>query len=190
MSMKHDLLILRRGLLLCLFLLLVINTNCYAKLIYDDSGRISFETSNDWYYTQVEVDSDTTSLHSIANGKDTIISFQKSNIPMNYNTMRQMTELELSEARDVLLQFTMNFIRDLGWIPQIDTTNYSQESIFISFTLTKDNFKYKFATIYWIKNYTLYCLMVLGPAYTMPEAIHVADSLIIDAVPFMAWMKQ
>lgn len=55
------------------------SAHCSAKLIYDTTGRISFETSDEWYFAPGEGDMMTNHLHSIVLDKDTAIILKQSN---------------------------------------------------------------------------------------------------------------
>lgn len=163
---------------------------CSAKLIYDNSGRITFETSNDWYYVSMGEDFATLELHSIALDKDTAVTFKQSKFTMPYKSMRTMPASEKSVIRDRLIQYNLNLFKAAGYSTVLNKADIFDDAIIMGFTLKKNGSVYKAVTMYGMKDYVVYSIALLATDNTAYEAMTVAKTLKIDGIPFNVWIQQ
>ena len=175
--------------IILLFLLYIISFSCCeAKLIYDNTGRITFETSNDWHYYNFADDAFTISLHSIALDKDTFVKFNQSKYTMPYKSMATMSMEEKSVMRDSIIQYHMSLFKNTGYIASINKTDIATNGIMAGFTIRKNGLEYQTATMFCIKNHIAYSLTVAGTPQTAFNALSIAKTLKIDGVPFSIWI--
>ena len=165
-------------------------SSCLAKLIYDNTGRITFETSNYWYPVSLGEDEMTVELHSISLDKDTAITFKQSKFPLRYKSMRAMNDSEKSVLRDYIMQFYINLMKSKGYSVSVNKTNVLSDAILAGFTLYKNGLEYKIVVMYCIKDYVAYSLCLLGTSYTASELMNVATTLRIDGIPFNRWILE
>ena len=165
-------------------------STCHAKIISDVSGRITFETSNNWYPTSVEENEIFSDLHSIALDKDTGVIFLQCKYLSNYKSMMEISETEKSVIRDKMLQYLISTFKNKNYSVRINKTEIFDDMIGIGFSLTRNGLKYKTVCFYFIKDYTIYCLSYLGTDYTISEAAKVTETLKIDGIPFVRWIFQ
>ena len=172
----------------CIILIMSSPLDCSAKLIYDNTGRITFETSDDWFYVSVGEDVATMKLHSVALDKDTFVTFKQSKFLFDYKSMQNIDESYKSVIRDKLIQSTINFLKSKGYTAIVNKADILKDGIAMGFTVKKDSIEYPMIEIYTIKDYVVYSLSVCGTRYSAFRAVEVAKTLKIDGVPFTQWI--
>ena len=165
------------------------NPTCLAKFIYDNTGEISFETNNNWYYTSLGEDSTTTELISLVYNNDTFIKFSQGKLPMRYNNMRDISHTEKSVIMDSLIKYHINMLKEKGYSVYINKTDVLSDTILTGYTITKNDIKYKMITCYCIKDYHIYSLVIGGTKQTIYTAFNVAKTLKINGILFDNWLK-
>ncbi len=166
-----------------------ITSHCSAKLIYDSTGRISFETSNDWYVISMGEDPVTLELLSIALDKDTSITFKKSKYKMGYKSLRALTQSDRSILRDALLQFYINLFKRKGYTVTVNKTECLDDSIKMGFSIRKNNDVYRAVGMYFVKEYVCYSLFATTTDENRSEITQVINTLKIDDIPFVQWVN-
>ena len=161
---------------------------CSAKLIYDTSGRISFETSNYWYPVSMGEDAVIMELHSVALDKDTAVTFKQSKFISKYKSMRSISYSEKSILRDNTVQFHINLFKSQNYSVVVNKTDVFNDFIITGFTLYKNGFEYKAVMMFTMKDYIFYSINVLATSSTAYEAMNVANSLKIDGIQFKNWI--
>ena len=161
-----------------------------AKIISDSTGRITFETSNNWYPISVGGDAFTIELQSIALDKDTFVSFKQSKDYMNYKSLYVLSDTQKSIIRDNIIQFHLNGFKNQNYYAIVNKAGIYDNAIIVGFTLRKNGIEYKMVTYYSIKNYVAYTVSLGATNYTAYEAMNVAKSLKIDGILFTKWVVQ
>ena len=171
-------------------MLLVMCPVCSAKLIYDATGRICFETSDSWVCYPVASDSVTYFLHGIALDEDTGIVFKQSKYFMKYSSLKMMPIEEKLIIRDSILRYHGRLLQSKGYFVTIDNAECLADSIIVEFTAQK-NFLTCYVVIkYYIKDYICYSLSAMGSYETKEELMNTADTLTIDNIPFLQWIEE
>lgn len=160
---------------------------CSAKLIYDNTGKITFETSNEWYYTSFGEDIATYELHSIALNPYTCVIFKQSKYAVKYNSMAQMSISEKSVLRDQLLQFHIDLFKNKGYSVRVNKTEIFDDSIVISLFMKRRFSEYRALLMYCIKGNAVYSICCMGDTNSIFEATKVVKTLKIDGIPFDDW---
>ena len=173
---------------LCAILLIGITSHCSAKLIYDSTGRISFETSNKWHIISLGEDPVTLELVSIALDKDTCITFKQSKYEMGYKSMRSLSQTDKSILRDMLLQFHIDLFKSKGYAVIVNKTEYLDDSILMGFSLRKDFSVYRAVGMYFVKDYICYSIFATTTDANRPEIMRVISTLKIDSIPIKQWI--
>ena len=170
-------------------LILVIPATSNAKHIYDNSGRISFEVSNKWYYFPMPDDAQTMTLLSIALDNNTAVALKQSKFYFPHKTISAMSNTDKSMMRDNLLSYYTNGFKAKGYTASLNKADYWKNSIIMGFTLNKNGKTYKCVAGYWIKDYICYSLCCMSTLSTMMDAFNAAKSLKVDNVPFEQWVN-
>lgn len=165
-----------------------ITSHCSAKLIYDNTGRISFETSDKWFYAPGEGDMATYHLHSIGLDKDTAIILKQSKYQLKYATMKDMPMEEKSVLRDSILQHHIELLQSKGYTTTINKTDCFDDSIIAGFTARKNGMVVRIVIAYFIKDYVSYNLSYMGTDDTIQEVVNTVATLKIDGIPFSQWI--
>ena len=167
-----------------------ITSHCSAKLIYDNTGRISFETSDKWFYAPGEGDMATYHLHSIGLDKDTAIILKQSKYQLKYATMKDMPMEEKSVLRDSILQHHIEGLKSKGYSVTINKTDCYDDSIIAGFTARKGGSTCRLVVAYFIKDYACYSLCYMGTDETREELVKTVATLKIDGTPFLQWIRE
>lgn len=177
-----------KKLILLLLLILMPISSCSAKMIYDNSGHISFETDNQWYYLPMRGDAVTASLLCIGLDKDTFIKFSQGLMPMRYKSMRSMSADEKSILKDSIIQFHSNLLLGKGYTTHLNKAEALDNCISAGFTCQKDNMTYKVFIMFAIKDYYAYSLSIAGNSQTILSAFETGKTLKIDGESFFDWI--
>lgn len=161
------------------------HSNCLAKLIYDKSGRISFETSDDWYYCSVGFDVE---LLSVGLDKDTIVTFVKGLNKADYKYLREASNAEKSILRDQFIKIFTNRLINDGYKVYVNKTDIFDDIIIVWLTFEKNGLRYNAINACTLKDYTLYFVGACGTEYTAPIALQTLNSLKIDGIKFISWV--
>lgn len=178
---------MKKTLSIFVVLIMFMYSHCLAKQIYDNTGRISFETSDEWFYASGEDDIATYHLHSIALDKDTIISFKQSKYVMKYPSMKVMPMEDKSIIRDSILQYHINALQSLGYSVTINKPECLEDSIVAGFTVKKDFSSCYIVVEYFIKDYVCYSLCAMCTDKTKDALLEVIGSIRIDGKPLSQW---
>ena len=179
----------RRVLLLVLFIFCIPNYSI-AKVISDDNGLITFETSDRWYLTSFGEDYLTYELISIALDDNTGIKVTQSKFYTKYKNFGQASDTEKSELRDCIIRYYLNLFKLKGYICTINKTECAKNSITIGFTVKKNSFIGKIVTGSYIKDYIVYNIVVFCNDETAVEAMGTLKTLKVDGVTFDRWIMQ
>ena len=175
---------------ICLMMCLCLHNLCFAKVITDDSGSISFETSNQWHLASLGEDPLTYELISIMYDNNTFIKFTQSKYSMKYKNLSQATDREISELRDYMIRYYINEFKAKGYTFTINKTDCFQNSIIIGAILKKGNIIGKMITISYIKDYVGYLLVAVCTDTSSNETMKTLNTLKIDGVKINTWMQQ
>lgn len=180
---------MKRIFLLMLILLIVPNW-CLAKYIYDDTGNICFETSNQWHLSSFGEDPLTYELISISYDRDTFIKLSQSKYKMKYKNFNQATDSEVSELQDSIIRFYIDLFKSKGCTFSINKTDYHNNRITVGASIKKDNWTIgKIIIITYIKNYVGYSLIGTCTDKSSHEFVKTLSSLKINGEKIDAWMK-
>ena len=162
---------------------------CYAKIIYDRTGRISVEAGYNWETVTLGGDTATIELFSVAGDKDTALKFTKSSFPMIYASMYDMTEFEKSVLLDRLISDFKSYMNYKGYI--VTSTSKSIDSYTVSYTCSgqKNGKEIFFTLICSIKQSCLYSVSLICTQQGVRQIFDVFSSLRIDGLPFFDWAK-
>ncbi len=166
------------------------SSHCSAKLIYDTTGRISFETSDHWFYAPGEGDLMTYHLHSIALNKDTAIILKQSKYPLKYESMENIPTTEKSILRDSILKYHISALQEKGYVVTINKTDCLNDSIIVGLTVRKNDIIGRFVIAYYIKDYAAVSLCFMGTDETIREVVNTVATLKIDGIPFSEWISE
>ena len=169
---------------------LIFSANCSAKIISDSSGRITFETSNNWYPDSVGGDEFTIEVLSIVLDKDTFVTFKKSKNYLSYKSLYVLSDTQKSMIRDNIIQFHLNSLKNKNYNVYVNKAGIYDNAIIVGFTLQQNGIEYKMVTYYSIKNYICYTVSLGATNYTVIEALNVMKSLKIDGILFTNWVVQ
>ena len=166
------------------------SAHCSAKLLYDNTGRITFETSDEWYYAPGEGDTMTYHLHSIVLDKDTAIILKQSKYPMKYESMETIPAAEKSILRDSILKQHISALQEKGYVVTINKTDCLNDSIIVGLTVRKNDRIGRFVVAYYIKDYVAFSLCFMGTDDTIREVVNTVATLKIDGIPFSEWISE
>ena len=93
-----------RCFMLMIVFIMIVSPTTHAKNIYDNSGRIAFNVSNDWKYFPMPDNSLMTTVLSISLDNDTSVFVQKSKVFSSYKSMQSISETDKSIIRDEVIQ--------------------------------------------------------------------------------------
>lgn len=162
---------------------------CSAKLIYDITGRISFETSDAWFYAPGEDDSVTYYLHGVQLDKDTGIGFKQSKFYVKYPSIHTIPIEEKSILRDSVLKYNIEVLKSKGYSVTINKTDWSEDAIFAGFTARNNTSSYCVIVVYFIKDNIGYSLFAIGTDKTKYELLDVIHTLKIDGITLSQWIS-
>ena len=178
-----------RCFVLMVVFIMIVSPTTHAKNIYDNSGRIAFNVSNDWKYFPMPDNSLMTTVLSISLDNDTSVFVQKSKVFSSYKSMQSISETEKSIIRDELIQNYSMFFRYMGYSIYLNKADYFDTAIIAGFTLKKGINTYKALVSYHLKDYVIYSVTVLCTPATARQALAAANSLTVDGIPFSKWVK-
>ena len=167
-----------------------VSPTTYAKNIYDNSGRIAFNVTNDWKYFPMPDNSLMTTVLGISLDNDTSVFVQKSKVFSSYRSMKSITDTDKSIIRDEVIQNYSMFFRYMGYSVSLNKADYFDTAIIAGFTLQKGINTYKALVAYHLKDYIIYSITVLCTPATARQALAAANSLTVDGIPFSKWVKQ
>ena len=177
--------------MLCLVSLMLCIPNCgFAKIISDDTGSITFETSNKWYLTSLGEDEFTYELISIGLDEDSFIKITQSKVHMKYKNFKQASDTEKSKLRDYMIRYYLNLFRSKGYRFTVNKAEFFNDSILIGATLRKNNFTGKMLVASFIKDYIAYNITAVCSEMTAVETMKTLRTLKIDGRDFGVWVGQ
>ena len=173
-----------------LIMVLFIPNVCFAKTISDNTGVISFDTSNQWYYSSFGEDPFTYELMAITYDNNTFIRFTQSKIRMKYKNLKQATDNEVSELRDYMIRYYINEFKAKGYTFTINKTDCFQNSIVIGATIKKGMSVGRMMSVTYIKDYVGYIVVAICTDESANETIKTLNTLRIEGVRINDWMQQ
>lgn len=173
-----------------IFLILILIPNyCVAKIITDDSGLITFETSNKWHISSFGEDPLTYELICITYDNNTGIKLTQSKYPMKYRNLQQANNTEISELRDYMIRYYINLFKSKGYTFKINKTECLQNSIIIGASIERNGFTGKMITTTYIKDYRGYIITAFCSDATVNETYNTLKTLKINGVNIDEWMQ-
>ena len=162
--------------------------NSFAKIISDDSGSITFETSNQWRLTSYGEDPLTYELISITLDKNTGIKVSQSKYYSKYKNLMQASEAEKSALRDSMIRYYLNYFKSKGYNCTVDKAEYFDDSIMLRLIVKNNNLTGIILTSAYIKDYCMYSISAFCVDETIKETAKVLDTLKVDGVDFEKWI--
>lgn len=178
-----------RLLMFMIVFIMVVAPTAYAKNIYDSSGRMAFNVTNDWHYFPMDDNSLMATILSISLDNDTCVFVQKSKFFSAYKSMRSIKETEKSIIRDEVIQNYSTLFRSMGYSVYLNKADYFDSAVIAGFTLRKGINTYKALVAYYLKDYVIYSVNVLCTPATARQALEAANSLTVDGITFSKWIK-
>ena len=163
---------------------------CSAKVIYENSGMISFEAPNNWYYNEVGEDSTTYVLLSVSSNEDSYVSLKQSKFTFPYKTFKELSPQDKSTTRDECIRYVIKYFAENGYSkPQVAKSDILDNGFVIVYSIMYQGIQYKLFEARFMKDYICYSLVLISPEYNIKEAINVLQSLSIKGVPFTKWIN-
>ena len=163
---------------------------CFAKIISDDTGLITFETSNRWHLTSMGEDHVTYELISIAYDNDTCIKVTQSKFYTKYKNFGQASDNDKSELRDYMIRYYLNLFKLKGYVCTLNKAEFYKDSIVIGVTLQRGGFTGKMVISSYIKDYVGYNVVALCSESNVVETMNTLRTLKIDGLDFGIWIRQ
>ncbi len=173
-----------------IIIVLFIPNVCFAKNILDNSRKISFETSNQWYISSLGEDPLTHELITIVYNNDTFIRFTQSNYRMKYKNLKQATDEEINELRDYMIRYYINVLKTKGYTFFVNKTDCFQNSIVIGATIKNDKTIGRMISVTYIKDYIGYIVVAICTDESANETLNTLSTLRIEGVRIDDWMQQ
>lgn len=172
-----------------MLVLISIPNYCLAKIITDDSGLITFETSNKWHISSFGEDPLTYELICITYDNNTAIKLTQSKYPMKHKNLQDANDTEVSELRDYIIKYYINIFKSKGYTFKINKTDCLKNSIIIGASIEKNGFSGKMITTTYIKDYIGYSITAFCSESTVNETYNTLKTLKIEGIRIDEWMQ-
>ncbi len=172
-----------------LVLSLAICAPCFAQYLASADNFCYFVVNDGWRKISLN-DGVTTSIITIAYGRDTFVSVKKANYRTGLREFRDYSYADKVAIRDAFINTSLTNLRNQGYNISVEYTDIRDNYMFINYNCSKDGIKYRVQERYTIKDYQVYSLVQYSPYSNIVKEVFAAvNNLYVQGKLWDDWVK-